>query len=96
MTIRTNPSLGIGLDTVLPADGSWLDVNGTVSPQYGDVSFDENGYKRVWATSAAALTAGAAISIDDSGNSTAATGGAYTAPLAVPAGGSFWAKAAAI
>ena len=31
MTIRTNPSLGFGLDTVLPADGSWLDVAGTVS-----------------------------------------------------------------
>lgn len=96
MTIRTNPSLGPSLDTVLPADGSWFDVNGTVSPQYGDVSFDEDGYKRVWVTSAAALTAGAAIGIDDSGNATAATGGAYTAPQAVPAGGSFWAKASAI
>lgn len=96
MTIRTNPSLGPSLDDVMPADGSWFDVNGTVSPEYGDVSFDENGYKRVWATSAAALTAGAAIAIDDSGNATASAGGAYTTPVAVPAGGSFWAKAAAI
>lgn len=96
MTIRTNPSLGPSLDDVMPADGSWFDVNGTVSPQYGDVSFDEHGHKRVWATSAAALTAGAAIAIDDSGNATASAGGAYTAPVAVPAGGSFWAKAAAI
>ncbi|KFL90775.1 hypothetical protein AmDm5_0723 [Acetobacter malorum] len=96
MTIRTNPSLGIGLDTVLPADGSWLDVVGTVSPQYGDVSFDEDGYKRVWVTSAAALTAGAKIAIDDNGNATASDSGAYAAPLAVPAGGSFWSKAAAI
>lgn len=96
MTIRTNPSLGIGLDTVIPADGSWLDVAGTVSPQYGDVSFDEDGYKRVWATSAAALTAGAAISIDNSGNATATTSGAYIAPVAISPGDSFWARAAAI
>lgn len=96
MSFRTNPSLGIGLDTVLPADGSWLDINGTVSPQYGDVSFDDSGYKRVWATSAAALTAGAKIAIDDDGNASASDSGAYTAPLAVPAGSSFWAKAAAI
>ncbi|KXV58001.1 hypothetical protein AD947_07370 [Acetobacter tropicalis] len=96
MTIRTNPSLGFSLDTVLPADGSWLDVDGNVSPQYGDVSFDEDGYKRVWVTSAAALTAGAKIGIDDNGNASAADTGAYTAPAAVPAGGSFWAKAAAI
>lgn len=96
MTIRTNPSLGIGLDTVIPAGGSWLDVAGTVSPQYGDVSFDENGYKRVWATSAAKLTAGAKIAIDDKGNATLSGSGAYTAPLDVPAGGSFWSRATAI
>lgn len=96
MTIRTNPSLGPSLDDVMPADGSWFDVNGTVSPQYGDVSFDENGYKRVWATSATVLNAGTAIAIDDSGNATASVGGAYKAPVGVPAGGSFWAKASAI
>ncbi|MBS1082337.1 hypothetical protein [Gluconobacter kondonii] len=96
MTIRTNPSLGPSLDTVLAPGDAWFDVAGNVSPLYGDVAFDGSGYKRVWATSAAALTAGDAIAIDNSGNATASTGGAYTAPIAVPAGGSFWAQAAAI
>lgn len=96
MTIRTNPSLGPGLDTVIPSGGGWLDVAGNISPVYGDVAFDEDGYKRIWATSAAVLKAGEKIRIDDAGNATAGDTGTYTAPAAVPAGGAFWAKASAI
>lgn len=95
MSIRTNPSLGPRLDASIPAGGGWLDVAGTISPQYGDVSFDDDGYKRVWCTSAAALASGAAIAVDDSGNATANVSGTYTAPAAIAAGDSFWAKAAA-
>jgi len=74
----------------------WLDVNSNVSPQYGDVSFDGSGYKRVWATNAAELASGAKIAIDDSGNATASDSGTFTVPAEAPAGSSFWAKASAI
>ncbi|NVN06059.1 hypothetical protein HW509_10730 [Asaia spathodeae] len=94
-TLRTNPSLGPGLDTVLAPGDAWFDVAGNVSPLYGDVAFDGSGHKRIWATTAAALTAGAAVAIDNSGNATANASGTYTAPVAVPAGGSFWAQSAA-
>lgn len=95
-TLRTNPSLGPGLDAVIAPGDAWFDVAGNVSPLYGDVAYDGSGYKRIWATSAAALTAGAKIAIDDSGNATASDSGVYVAPVAIPAGASFWAKAAAI
>lgn len=96
MTIRSDVGLGPGLDTVLAAGDVWFGgTTNTVSPVYGDVAFDEDGYKRIWSSSAAALAPGAAVAIDDSGNATASAGGAYTAPVAVPAGGSFWAKATA-
>lgn len=96
MTLRTNPSLGPSLDTVLAPGDAWFDVAGNVSPLYGDVAFDGAGFKRIWVTSANALAANDKVSIDASGNAAAADAGAYTAPSAVPAGGSFWAIASAI
>lgn len=96
MTIRTNPSLGPSLDTVLAPGDAWFDVAGNVSPLYGDIAFDGSGYKRVWVTSAAALKAGAKVAIDDGGNASVSISGTYTAPAVVPPGGSFWAKAPAI
>lgn len=94
MAIRTNPSLGPSLDGVIASGDAWFDVAGTISPRYGDVSFDDDGYKRIWCASAAALAANAAIAIDDAGNATANAAGGFTAPAAVAAGGSFWAKSA--
>lgn len=93
MTDRSDVGLGPSFDAVLlPGDVWYGGTTNLVSPQYGDVGFDLNGHKRIWATTAAALTAGEAISVDDNGNAAAATGGTYSAPVAVPAGASFWAK----
>lgn len=93
MTIRTNPSLGPGMDQVIGAGDAWFDYDADVSPQYGDVAFDGDGCKRIWTTSAAALTIGSPIAIDDNGNASGTTSGAYVAPVAISPGDSFWAKA---
>ncbi|WP_336947224.1 hypothetical protein [Asaia sp. HN010] len=96
MALRTNPSLGSDLDQIISPDGMWLDVDQHVSPQYGDVSFDGDGFKRIFVTNPSDLASGAAFNIDTSGNANAASGGAFTAPSDIPAGSSFWAKASAI
>lgn len=93
MTNRSDAGLGPSFDAVLlPGDVWYGGTTNLVSPQYGDVGFDLNGHKRIWATTAATLNAGEAISVDVNGNAEAASGGTYSAPVKVPAGASFWAK----
>lgn len=93
MTDRSDAGLGPSFDAVLrPGDVWYGGTTDLVSPQYGDVGFDLNGHKRIWTTTAAPLTAGEAISVDDNGNAKAASDGTYSAPVKIPAGASFWAK----
>lgn len=105
MAFRITPSLGPGIETVIPAGQVWFDIpgaQGLISPRLGSkvVGSDGRDYVLVQASAAVAAAAapGTQVTITEPAFTAAAgTGGFYApnstiAPSGVPAGAFFWAR----
>lgn len=105
MAFRTTPSLGPGIETVIPANQVWFDIPGAmtlISPRLGSKVQGSDGHDYVLvqasATIAAAAAPGTQVTITEPAFTAAAgAGGFYApnstiAPSGVPSGGFFWAR----
>lgn len=105
MAFRITPSLGPGLETVIPANQVWFDVPGAgtlISPRLGskNVGSDGKDYVLVQASSAIAAAAapGTQVTITEPAFTAAAGAGGFyapnsaTNPAGVPSGAFFWAR----
>lgn len=98
---RTNTSLGPNLSQVVSDTGVWYDPKNVVSPKVGDTADGDDGHKylfvRASATIAAAASPGTAIVVTEPAMTAATGAGAFTAPPAGVASGSyFWARRTAL
>lgn len=105
MAFRITPSLGPGLETVIPAGRVWFDVPGLmslISPRLGtkQVGSDGKDYVLVQASAdiAAAAAPGTQVTVTEPAFTAASgAGGFYApnskiAPSGVPVGAFFWAR----
>jgi hypothetical protein len=109
MAFRTTPSLGPGIETVIPANQVWFDIPGAmglISPRLGSKVSGSDGHTYIMCQASAAIAAaaapGTAITITEPTFQAAA--GTQTpqyyapnstiAPSGVPAAGFFWARSA--
>lgn len=109
MAFRITPSLGPGIETVIPAGGVWFDIPGQmqlISPRLGSKVVGSDGHDYVLAQASAAIAAAAApgtqVTITEPAFTAAAgAGGFYApnstlAPSGVPSGAFFWARKGAL
>lgn len=105
MAFRITPSLGPGIETVIPAGQVWFDVPGLatlISPRLGSKVVGSDGKDYVLVQASAAIAAAAApgtqVTITEPAFTAAAGAGGFyapnstTNPLGVPSGGFFWAR----
>ncbi len=105
MAFRITPSLGPGIETVIPAGQVWFDVPGAqalISPRLGSKCVGSDGRDYVLVQASAAVAAAAApgtqVTITEPAFTAAAgAGGFYApnstlAPSGVPIGAFFWAR----
>lgn len=105
MAFRINPSLGPGLETVIPTGGVWFDIPGQqtlISPRLGSKQTGSDGRDYVMVQASAAIAAAAApgtqVTVTEPAFTAAAGAGGFfapnstIAPSGVPAGGFFWAR----
>lgn len=109
MSFRTTPSLGPGIETVIPANQVWFDIPGAmslISPRLGSNVTGSDGHIYVMVQASAAIAAAASpgtqVTITEPAFTAASGAGGYyapnstVAPSGVPIGGFFWARSAAI
>ena len=109
MAFRITPSLGPGLEVVIPAAQVWFDVPGgsqLISPRLGSkcVGSDGKDYVLVQASAsiAAAAAPGTQVTITEPAFTAAAGAGGFyapnstVAPSGVPSGAFFWARKGAL
>ena len=109
MAFRTTPSLGPGIETVIPANQVWFDVPGggtLISPRLGSNVTGSDGHIYVMVQASAAIAAAASpgtqVTITEPAFTAAAGAGGYYAPNStvlpggVPSGGFFWARSGII
>lgn len=109
MAFRITPSLGPGIETVIPVGGVWFDIPGQmalISPRLGAkvVGSDGHNYVLVQAsgTIAAAAAPGTQVTITEPAFTAAAGAGGFYAPnstiypSAITTGQFFWARAATL
>lgn len=105
MAYRITPSLGPGLETVIPANQVWFDIPGgmtLISPRLGSKAVGSDGHDYVLVQASASIAAAAApgtqVTITEPAMTAAAgAGGFYApnstiAPSGVPSGAFFWAR----
>lgn len=109
MAFRITPSLGPGIETVIPAGQVWFDIPGLgalISPRLGSKAVGSDGHDYVLVQASAAVAAAAApgtqVTITEPAFTAASgAGGFYApnstlAPSGVPSGGFFWARKGAL
>lgn len=105
MVFRTTPSLGPGLETVIPAGQVWFDVPGLmglISPRLGTKQDGSDGHAYVLVQASAAIAAAASpgtqVTITEPAFTAASGAGGFyapnstVAPSGVPSGAFFWAR----
>lgn len=109
MAFRITPSLGPGIETVIPTGGVWFDIPGQqnlISPRLGSKVVGSDGHDYVLVQASAAIAAaaapGTAVTITEPAFTAAAGAGGFNAPNStiapsgVPSGAFFWARKTAI
>lgn len=109
MAFRITPSLGPGIETVIPANQVWFDIPGAmtlISPRLGSAVVGSDGHTYVLVQASASIAAAAApgtqVTITEPAFTAAAgAGGFYApnstiAPSGVPSGAFFWARKGAL
>lgn len=109
MAFRITPSLGPGIETVIPANQVWYDIPGAmtlISPRLGSTVEGSDGHIYVLCQASAAIAAAAApgtqVTITEPAFTAAAGAGGYyapnstVAPSGVPSGAFFYARSAII
>ncbi len=109
MAYRITPSLGPGIETVIPANQVWFDVPGgmsLISPRLGSKCVGSDGHDYVLVQASASIAAAAApgtqVTIAEPAFTAASgAGGFYApnsaiAPSGVPSGAFFWARKGAL
>ena len=105
MAFRITPSLGTGIETVIPAGGVWFDIPGQMSlmsPRLGSKVVGSDGHDYVLVQASAAIAAAAApgtqVTITEPAFTAAAGAGGFYAPNStilpggVPISAFFWAR----
>lgn len=105
MAFRITPSLGPGIETVIPSGQVWFDIPGAqalISPRLGSKAVGSDGRDYVLVQASASIAAAAApgtqVTITEPAFTAAAgAGGFYApnstiAPSGVPSGAFFWAR----
>lgn len=111
MAFRITPSLGPGIETVIPANQVWFDVPGAqalISPRLGSKVVGSDGHSYILVQASAAIAAAAApgtqLALTEPAMTVAAgstTPAIYApnstiAPSGVPSGAFFWARFGAV
>ena len=109
MAFRITPSLGPGIETVIPAGQVWFDIPGLstlISPRLGSKAVGSDGHDYVLVQASAAIAAAASpgtqITITEPAFTAASGAGGFyapnstVAPSGVPSGGFFWARKSAL
>lgn len=109
MAFRITPSLGPGLETVIPANQVWFDIPGAmtlISPRLGSAVVGSDGHTYVLVQASAAIAAAASpgtqVTITEPAFTAAAGAGGFyapdssVAPAGVPDDGFFWARKGAL
>lgn len=105
MAFRTTPSLGPGIETVIPVGQVWFDIpgaQGLISPRLGSKVVGSDGRDYVLVQASAAIAAAAApgtqVTITEPAFTAASGAGGFfapnstIAPSGVPSGAFFWAR----
>lgn len=109
MAFRITPSLGPGIETVIPTGQVWFDIPGLgtlISPRLGSKAVGSDGHDYVLVQASAAIAAaggqGTQVTITEPAFTAAAGAGGFYAPNStiatggVPSGAFFWARKGAL
>lgn len=109
MSFRITPSLGPGIETVIPANSVWFDIPGLgtlISPRLGTKCVGSDGHDYVLVQASAQIAAAAApgtqVTVTEPAFTAAAGAGGFYAPnstvspSAIPSGAFFWARKGAL